>query len=77
VLDILPGCAVCVYKPYCGVCPIYNYVQNGNIFTQMPNNERCRVNMAILDYLFEKLKDKKIGKIFRKWIDVSRGPMTV
>ena len=77
VLDILPGCAVCVYKPYCGVCPIYNYMQQGNIFTQMPNDGRCRVNMAILDYLFEKLQDKKIGKIFRRWINASRGPMTV
>lgn len=77
ILDILPGCAICVYKPYCGVCPIYNYVQHANIFSQMANNDRCKINMAILDYLFEKFQDKKIGKIFRKWIDASRGPMTV
>ncbi|MBL7130723.1 MAG: His-Xaa-Ser system radical SAM maturase HxsB [Candidatus Omnitrophica bacterium] len=77
LLDILPQCSICVYKPYCGVCPIYNYSQEGNIFTQMPNNERCKINMAILDYLFEKLKDKKTEKILRKWIDADRRPPAV
>ena len=30
LLDILPGCSDCVYKPYCG-CPIYNYVTSGTL----------------------------------------------
>jgi len=39
-LDVLPGCSDCVYMPYCGVCPVYNYAEQGNIFGQMPTNER-------------------------------------
>jgi len=58
-LDGLPHCNDCVYKSYCGVCPIYNYSEQGNIFGQMPNNERCQINMAILDLLFERLENKK------------------
>lgn len=75
ILDILPGCSTCVYKPYCGVCPIYNYTEGGNIFCQTPNNERCKINTAILDILFKKIKDKKNLQIFKKW--VNRGPRII
>jgi len=68
-LENQPYCSECVYKPYCGVCPIYNYSEQGNIFGQMPTNERCRINMAIFDFLFEKLQDEKTGKIFKKWLE--------
>jgi len=71
-LDVLPGCSVCVFKPYCGVCPIYNYIEEGNIFSQMPNNDKCKINMAILDYLFDKLRNPKIKNIFKKWITKNR-----
>ena len=60
-------CDLCVYKPYCGVCPIYNYATAGNIFSQMPLNERCQINKGILDFLFEKMQNKKIEKLFTKW----------
>lgn len=64
----LAGCSDCVYAPYCGVCPIYNYYEQGSIFAQVPNNDRCKINQAILDYLFEKLQDKKVKKIFMNWL---------
>jgi uncharacterized protein len=64
-LDNLSGCATCVYKPYCGVCPIYNYFVQGNIFT---NNDKCKINQAILDLIFEKLENKKIREIFESWL---------
>ena len=64
----LAGCSDCVYAPYCGVCPIYNYFEQNNIFAQIPNNERCKIHKAILGYLFEKLQDKKIEKIFNNWL---------
>ena len=66
-LDNLAGCSSCCYKPYCGVCPIYNYITQGNIFAQTKTNERCKTNRAILDILFEKLKDEDIKEIFEKW----------
>jgi len=67
-LEGLPYCENCAYNPYCGVCPIYNYSEQGNIFGQMPTNERCQINMAILDFLFEKLEDKKIKSILESWL---------
>ena len=68
----LPGCHDCAYEPYCGVCPIYNYVEQKNIFGQMPNNDRCRLSRAILDYIFKKLEDPKSRQVFLDWLDVKK-----
>jgi His-Xaa-Ser system radical SAM maturase HxsB len=65
-LDNLPECNQCVYKPYCGVCPLYNYMVNGNIFTK--SKFLCKINMGILDCLFERLQEEKIKNIFYSWV---------
>jgi len=67
-LETVPGCSDCVYMPYCGVCPVYNYFEQDNIYGQMPTNERCKINMAILTYLFEKMDNKKIKNVFADWV---------
>ncbi len=61
------GCDFCVYKPYCGVCPVYNWAQSGNIFSQAFSNSRCSINRGILDFLFEKIQNKKIRIVFQRW----------
>jgi len=66
-LEGLPGCSDCIYKPYCAVCPIYNYFEQGNIFSQMPANEKCQISQAILNFLFEKLQDPKIKTVLETW----------
>ncbi len=66
-LDNLP-CDYCCYKPYCGVCPVLNYALYGNLFASLPNNDRCRLNKGMLDYLFQRLQNKKIKKVFDKWL---------
>lgn len=62
------SCDYCVYKPYCGVCPVKNYVYYGNIFPQMKNTDWCKIYTARFDYLFRKLRNKKIKEIFQKWV---------
>jgi len=62
-------CEYCVYKPYCGVCPVLNLVEQGNIFTVC--NFRCQVNKGILDYLFTKIREKKVLKLFNHWLDLN------
>ena len=68
-LDNIPHCSECVYKPYCGTCPVYNYAEQGGIFGQMPTNDRCRTYKTILEYLFDKLAsgDKEVLDILTKW----------
>ena len=61
------SCDYCVYKTYCGVCPVRNYAYYGNLFPQMNNTDWCRIKTAQFDYLFEKIRDEKTKKIFEKW----------
>ena len=67
LLDTLPGCCDCVYKPYCGVCPVINYAINGNI-TNI-SKDRCKIYKGILDLLFEYIKmgNSEIMNIFGEW----------
>ena len=67
-LDNQICCSSCAYKPYCGVCPVHCYAEQGTIMGHMPSSTRCRIQKGILDYLFEKLEDPKTERIFRKWL---------
>ena len=67
-LDNQPDCSRCAYKPYCGVCPIQCYAEQGDVFGRMPTNTRCRIHKGILDALFERIEDKKNLRIFRTWL---------
>lgn len=73
----LPGCSDCAYQPYCGVCPIYNYAVNNNIFAQQPNSGRCQVNQAIFDLIFGYLQDKNKKKILQEWADFMNRPRPI
>ncbi len=66
-LDNHASCADCVYKPYCGVCPLVNFVEYGTIFPQIPATDSCRIKMATFDLLFTKLKNPKIKSVFELW----------
>lgn len=61
-------CDFCVYKPYCGVCPVCNFVEQGSIIAKIPATPRCKIYKAQFTYLFEKLQDPENKKIFLDWI---------
>jgi len=67
VTDIQPVCSDCVYKPYCGVCPVFNYSEHNDLF-MYSRNFRCKVHSGILDYLFLKQQDNRVKKLFMKWL---------
>ncbi len=68
-LEALPGCSDCAYLPWCGSCPVYNYATQGNIFGRMPENEKCKLHMGVLDDLIGRLAsaDETDGAILRRW----------
>lgn len=67
-LDGIPHCSDCAYKPYCGICPVLNYIDGGSIFSQIPLNEKHILYSGILDFLFEKMQDPDAMKIFNNWV---------
>jgi uncharacterized protein len=71
-LEASPDCARCVYNPYCGICPVYNYATQGSIHGQQRNSNWCAINMGIQDYLFEKLEknDPRVMDVFARWVTV-------
>ncbi len=67
LLDTLPGCCDCVFKPYCGVCPVVNYALHGNI--SHVNPEKCKINKGIMSILLEYITegDPFILDLFMRW----------
>ncbi len=62
-------CEYCAYKPYCGLCPVCNYAEQGSIIPQVLLTSRCKITMAQLDYLIEKLsKDSPEKKVLISWL---------
>lgn len=61
-------CDNCVYKPYCGVCPVCSYAEHKNIITKLPDI-RCKIFKGMFDHVFEKLLfDKEYKKVFLSWM---------
>ena len=69
VLETLPGCCDCVYKPYCGVCPVVNYALHGSM-THL-SREKCQIHKGILDLLFNYLydQDPDVLEMLQEWSD--------
>ncbi len=67
-LDGLPGYVDHVYKPYLGVNLEYSFTQHGNLFSNFSKDDKTKLQISMLDYLFEKLEDPENEKIFRSWI---------
>ncbi len=67
-LEAQPACARCAYKPYCGVCPVYNYEVQGSLWGNIPSNDRCGLFKGILDTLFTLLKSPGNAEILNKWV---------
>jgi His-Xaa-Ser system radical SAM maturase HxsB len=67
--DLVPGCSDSVFKPYLGVCPVYNYSEQGGIFGNMNSSQRHKWYVAMLEYLFGLLVtgEQETLDILKKW----------
>lgn len=63
------SCDTCVFKPYCGVCPVINYAVSGSLFPEMSTTDWCKTHKGMYNYLFEKLQNRKIKEIFIRWLN--------
>jgi radical SAM protein with 4Fe4S-binding SPASM domain len=66
-------CDYCVYKPFCGICPVCNFVEQGSVIGKIIETPRCKIYKAQFTYIFEKLKDPDNKKIFLDWIGKKDG----
>lgn len=68
VIEGQPLCFQCVYKPYCGVDPVFHYETQKNIAGHLPSSSWCVSHMGIFDVVFRKLRDAENRKIFESWL---------
>lgn len=67
-LDGLPWYNDHVYKPYLWVDIIHNYKIWGSLYLPMQKDEKMKLQISILDYIFEKLQNPEDEKILMSWI---------
>jgi His-Xaa-Ser system radical SAM maturase HxsB len=63
-------CDACTWKPYCGVCPVSTYTEQGNIIPKLALSNRCKIYKGALEQVFRKiLSDEETKNLFFKWIE--------
>jgi uncharacterized protein len=68
-IEGLPGCSDCAYVPYCGVCPVYNYIMEGDLVARSSSNDRCRIQKGMLDMLFLRLREPGLHDLLSRWTE--------
>lgn len=66
ILDSDLECSSCVYKPYCGKCPMINYVSNGDMF--LKSSYRCEIYKGIIEHIFLLMENRRFKKVFNEWL---------
>ncbi len=62
-------CDSCVYKPYCGQCPVQNYAEQKNLIPKVAVSYRCKILKKQFEWVFDKiLFDKEARDILSSWI---------
>ena len=69
-IESLPGCAWCVFQPYCGGDPVRNYASFGDMIGNRPQSDFCRKHRDLFNLLFDYLEQKTedIENVFWSWI---------
>jgi uncharacterized protein len=60
-------CDACVWKPFCGLCPVCSYAETGNPI-MLARNERCRILDAQFSHLFDLILKDEHNEMFLNWI---------
>ncbi len=68
-LEGQPHCASCVYKPWCGVCPVHNYSEQGSLHGRMADSTWCQKYMGLFDFLMSRVRlgDEFERGVLQRW----------
>lgn len=73
-LECLPVCSRCAFQNYCGVDPVRNYVEQGDIIGNRMLSTLCKMNMAIFRYLFKLIKENNRATMDVLWSWITHRP---
>jgi len=63
-------CDKCVFKPFCGICPVLNYSAENSVIANIHKNNRCKILKAQFKYILNILENEKNkSEIIKSWIN--------
>ncbi len=68
-LENQPLCVNCAFKPYCGVCPVFNYETSKTPFGSNKSFYWCQIEKGIFKIILKMLKNGKNLDLFMRWFD--------
>jgi radical SAM protein with 4Fe4S-binding SPASM domain len=69
ILECHPGCADCVFLPYCGSDPVYNWHTQRDLGGYRPTSQFCRRQMGLFRCIFKRLlgPDEFARELLESW----------
>jgi len=65
------SCGECVWKPYCGICPVNVFSETNSLIPTNSEDFRCKINEAQFRYIFELIQDKNFQEnVVKKWFSL-------
>lgn len=68
-LEGQPYCSRCVYKPFCGVCPVHNYCVQGSPSGDMVSSDWCAIQKGMLRTVFGLLGKRRTRGVLESWLE--------
>ncbi len=67
--ECVPGCADCVFQPYCGSDPVRHYRTQGDIVGFKPTSDFCRKNAGVIRHVIGLLEDDpQAAEVLKSWV---------
>lgn len=70
-LENQSACSRCAWKPFCGVCPVYNYETQGSPWGDIVTGDWCKIQKGIFSAVFDALSKPSSRKIIEGWLDTT------
>ncbi|MGM5488448.1 MAG: radical SAM protein [Nanobdellota archaeon] len=62
-------CDACVFKPFCGVCPVCTYAQSGSLVPINSQDDRCKILQAQFTHIIHMLQNQEKREILETWLE--------
>jgi len=66
--DNIEPCNSCDYQAYCGICPVCNYAEQGEMVCDIKNTPRCKIFKSMFKYIDERYNDPVDNRILNNWV---------
>lgn len=69
-IETTPSCGWCAYQIYCGVDPVRNYLETGDVVGFRPGSFFCEMHLALFDMFFDMLSKAEPSNldVFWSWV---------